>query len=214
MKVKILFLFYLIIFASLTFSLEIQTYDVKIIRIGVVDMDKVLKEHPAVEKAQQDIALYRQNKTAELANIESEIEKLLKEKLTIITEIEQLKTQLENITKSTETVTNVEISSDTTEVEKQIQQLNSSIETKQRNAEQLNRTIEEKKQYLNQKRQELEDEILKMKQKAEVLLYAELYEIIQKIAQQEGLNIIINKSGILYGEPEVDITEKVIKKLK
>lgn len=214
MKRIIFIQMFLLLLVSTIFSLELQTYDVKIIRIGVVDMDKLMNEHPYAKKVQQDIVLYKENKTAEITTLEKEVEELLKQKLAIITEIEQLKTQFD-IIKSTQTEQNVEFSTPTVQTDtQQLQQLASTIETKQKNLDELNRTIEEKNLQIKQKKQEIETEVVKMKQKSEVLLYAELYKIIQQIAQEEGLNVIINKSGILYGEPDVDITEKVIKKLK
>lgn len=203
----------LFVFVSRMFSLELQTNDTKIIRVGVIDMDKIIDEHPFVRKTQQDILIFRENKNAEIATLEKEIESLLKQKLIIATEIEQLKTQLNTIEKSSST-DNVETSTSNIQLNQQIHSLMSTIETKQKNLDELNRIIEEKNALIKQKKQEIETEVEKMKQIAETTTYAELYKLIQQIAKQEGLNIIINKSGILYGEPELDITEKLIKKLK
>lgn len=197
---------------SLLFGIELQTYDAKIIRIGVVDMDRVINEHPSVKNLQQDILLYKENKNVEIAGLEKEIDNLLKQKLTIITEIEQLKAQLNIVKKSSDT--QAENLSPDVQLSSQMQSLTSAIEIKQKNLEELNRAIEEKSYQIKQKKQEIETDVEKMKQRVETTIYAELYKIIQEVAQTEGLNVIINKSGILYGEPDVDITEKVIRKLR
>jgi Skp family chaperone for outer membrane proteins len=221
----ILFTTFLLTLSHPLFNIEIPTKDITVIRIGVVDMNKVLNEYPLTQKLQQDIDNFKQNKMAEIVSIEKEIEELMKQKLVINTEIEQLKTQLAQIgvsaTTSTiissESISSTEfIQSSTTVVaqSEQVEQIKKNIEDKQKNLQQIEQEINTKKQIVKQKQTEIESEIEKMKQKTEAEIYAELYKIIKQIAQQEGLNVVIDKSGILYGEPEIDITDKVLKKIK
>jgi Skp family chaperone for outer membrane proteins len=222
----ILFTTFLLTLSHPLFNIEIPTKDITVIRIGVVDMDKVLNEYPLTQKLQQDIDNFKQNKMAEIVSIEKEIEELMKQKLVINTEIEQLKTQLAQISVSatastifsSESISSTEfIQSSTTVVaqsEQQVEQIKKNIEDKQKNLQQIEQEINTKKQIVKQKQTEIESEIEKMKQKTEAEIYAELYKIIKQIAQQEGLNVVIDKSGILYGEPEIDITDKVLKKIK
>jgi len=222
---SILFTTFLLTLSYPLFNIEIPTKDITVIRIGVVDMNKVLNEYPLTQKLQQDIDNFKQNKMAEIVSIEKEIEELMKQKLVINTEIEQLKTQLAQIgvsaTTSTiissESISSTEfIQSSTTVVaqSEQVEQIKKNIEDKQKNLQQIEQEINTKKQIVKQKQTEIESEIEKMKQKTEAEIYAELYKIIKQIAQQEGLNVVIDKSGILYGEPEIDITDKVLKKIK
>jgi len=221
----ILFTTFLLTLSHPLFNIEIPTKDITVIRIGVVDMNKVLNEYPLTQKLQQDIDNFKQNKMAEIVSIEKEIEELMKQKLVINTEIEQLKTQLAQIGVSATTSTIVSsesisstefIQSSTTVVaqSEQVEQIKKNIENKQKNLQQIEQEINTKKQIVKQKQTEIESEIEKMKQKTEAEIYAELYKIIKQIAQQEGLNVVIDKSGILYGEPEIDITDKVLKKIK
>lgn len=208
--------------------LELSTQDVSVLRVGVVDMNKVLQEYPKTKKVQDEISLFKENKKAELTVLEKEVEDLMKKKLEILTEIEQLKLQMKQLelTFSTPTVVTTEMTESTSSmvvsttvvqnVEKslQLQQIEISIQTKQKNVEEIDKTISEKKESLKQKQKDIETEVEKIKEKAEVEIYSELYNIIQKISQREGLNIVIDKSGILYGQPEIDITEKVLKMIK
>jgi Skp family chaperone for outer membrane proteins len=221
----ILFTTFLLTLSHPLFNIEIPIKDITVIRIGVVDMNKVLNEYPLTQKLQRDIDNFKQNKMAEIVSIEKEIEELMKQKLVINTEIEQLKTQLAQISVSATTSTIVSsesisstefIQSSTTVVaqSEQVEQFKKNIEDKQKNLQQIEQEINTKKQIVKQKQTEIESEIEKMKQKTEVEIYAELYKIIKQIAQQEGLNVVIDKSGILYGEPEIDITDKVLKKIK
>jgi Skp family chaperone for outer membrane proteins len=222
---SILFITFLLTLSYPLFNIEIPTKDITVIRIGVVDMNKVLNEYPLTQKLQQDIDNFKQNKMAEIVSIEKEIEELMKQKLVINTEIEQLKTQLAQISVSATTSTIISsesisstkfIQSSTTVVaqSEQVEQIKKNIEDKQKNLQQIEQEINTKKQIVKQKQTEIESEIEKMKQKTEAEIYAELYKIIKQIAQQEGLNVVIDKSGILYGEPEIDITDKVLKKIK
>jgi len=221
----ILFTTFLLTLSYPLFNIEIPTKDITVIRIGVVDMNKVLNEYPLTQKLQQDIDNFKQNKMAEIVSIEKEIEELMKQKLVINTEIEQLKTQLAQISVSATTSTIISsesisstefIQSSTTVVaqSEQVEQIKKNIEDKQKNLQQIEQEINTKKEIVKQKQTEIESEIEKMKQKTEAEIYAELYKIIKQIAQQEGLNVVIDKSGILYGEPEIDITDKVLKKIK
>ena len=221
----ILFTTFLLTLSHPLFNIEIPTKDITVIRIGVVDMNKVLNEYPLTQKLQQDIDNFKQNKMAEIVSIEKEIEELMKQKLVINTEIEQLKTQLAQISVSATTSTIISsesisstefIQSSTTVVaqSEQVEQIKKNIEDKQKNLQQIEQEINTKRQIVKQKQTEIESEIEKLKQKTEAEIYAELYKIIKQIAQQEGLNVVIDKSGILYGEPEIDITDKVLKKIK
>jgi len=221
----ILFTTFLLTLSYPLFNIEIPTKDITVIRIGVVDMNKVLNEYPLTQKLQQDIDNFKQNKMAEIVSIEKEIEELMKQKLVINTEIEQLKTQLAQISVSatTSTIISSESISSTEFIQssntvvaqsEQVEQIKKNIEDKQKNLQQIEQEINTKKQIVKQKQTEIESEIEKMKQKTEAEIYAELYKIIKQITQQEGLNVVIDKSGILYGEPEIDITDKVLKKIK
>ena len=217
---------FLFVLSQSLFSIEIPTKDIAVIRIGIIDMDKILNEYPLTQKLQQDIDALKQNKMSEIASVEKEIEDLLKQKIAINTEIEQLNTQLSqiSISSSSITISTSEIISSTTDViqssptftfqTEQVEQIKKSIESKQKNLQQIEQEIVSKRQIVKQKQTDLESEIQKIKQKTESEIYAELYKIIKQVAQQEELNVVIDKSGILYGEAQIDITEKVLKKIK
>ncbi len=230
------FLFILLVVGisrSFIFCLEIPVQDFTVIRVGVVDMNQVISEYPNAQKLRQEIELFRQNKLSEVTNLEKEIDDLIKQKISLTTELEQLKTQLNQL--SSTLITSV--SSDTNKVEissynvvissiqisthsvqnnqnLQIEQINSAIQTKENNLKRIEETLVSKKQQLENKKREIDTEVQKMKDKAETNIYADLYKIIQQVAKQHGLNIVIDKSGIIYGEANIDITQEVIKKFK
>ena len=41
-----------------------------------------------------------------------------------------------------------------------------------------------------------------------------IYEAIEKVGQEEGISMILDKREILYGKEVLDITDKVLERLK
>ncbi len=200
-------------------SIELTTQDIYVFKVGIVDMDLIFSEHSKSKEFQKEIKLFEENKKLELVSYEKAIEDLIKKKIEVFNEIEQLKQQLlkyEKISVSTDIVSVVVNSSSVNIQEKQqeVEQIKNDIDIKQKNIEEIEKSINEKKEILKQKEKEIQSEIEKMKQKYEIELFVNLYDIIKKIATEEGLNIVIDKSGILYGEPQIDITEKVLKMIR
>jgi len=56
-------------------------------------------------------------------------------------------------------------------------------------------------------------EIAEFRQRRECEILSELYDAVKAVAARERLNVVIEKSGILYGVPEVDITDQVIRRI-
>ncbi|MEN3013906.1 MAG: OmpH family outer membrane protein [Endomicrobiia bacterium] len=225
MKIKKILLFICLFFGfNKSWEIELQTNDASVLRVGVVDINKVISEFPKAQKAQQEIELFKQNKLSELTPTEKELEELLRQKLNLNTEIDQLKHQLKQIEQELQISTSAlqplqfsTFSSISDEKLTKIQQIKEEITKKQKNLDQIDLSINEKKEKIKNEKEKIEKDVEEKKYKYEVEIYTELYKIIQKISQQEKLNLVIEKSGILYGEPQIDITQKVldyIKKLK
>jgi outer membrane protein len=76
----------------------------------------------------------------------------------------------------------------------------------------------DKEQELRQKELEFQNlsesfrqEVLMEGKKLQMLMFKELAEIVQKIGQQEGYTMIIDKDATLYVSDSIDITDKVLK---
>ncbi len=213
---KIFYLFLIFIFYNFLYSVELATQDVSVLRVGVVDMNRILEDYSKSQKLQKELQLFKENKKAEIAELEKEVENLLKKKLEITVEIEQLKQQVKQleVSVSSSEVMQSSASVQTSDITSQLQQIKSTIEAKQKNRDEIEKTISDKKEQLKQKQKDIDLEVEKMKEKFEMEIYAELYNVIKKVAEEEGLNIVIDKSGILYGESKIDITDKVLKLIK
>lgn len=211
------------------YSIELTSTDVSVIRIGIVDMDRILENYSIAQKAQENIISFKEAKMSTLAEIEKEIDDLMKKRISLNTEIEQLQVQIDKIvisqqksleltSQSTESYIQKDVEQDSEitkqNIEESIKQLKNDIEVKQKNFDEVSKTIDEKKEMLKIKKQEIEYEILKYKEKLEAEIFAQLYSIIEKVANKEKLNLVIDKTAILFGVSEIDITDKVLKMLK
>ena len=43
---------------------------------------------------------------------------------------------------------------------------------------------------------------------------ARLYRAVSEVARREGVSVVIEKAAILFGQPAVDLTDKVLRYLK
>lgn len=228
---NIVFFVFLIIFSyTYTFSLELTSKDISVIRVGIIDMDRVLASYDLAKKWEENFQSFKTAKQLSLLEVERELDDLVRKKISLKTEIEQLQIQLEQLQKTylqkndlynEKKTLSIEIDSGTvsTEVqdgkyEENINQLKNTILLKQKDFEEITKSVEEKKEQIKNKKYLIEEEILQYKEKIEAEIYSHLYNIIEKVAKQEKLNIVIEKSGILYGVSDIDITDKVLKLLK
>lgn len=213
---KLLFIT-LLLLSNFIWGIEIQTQDTFVIRVGVVDMNKAIAELPLSKKAQEEIELFKQNKLSEIASLEKDLENILKDELNLTMEISQIQHQISKLESEIEVIsstTNIFQSTSTADIindkKNKILELKEEINKKQRNLENIRQSADEKKDKIKIEKEKIEKEIEQKKRKYEIEIYAELYRLIQEIAKKENLNLIIEKSGILYGIPQIDITQKLL----
>jgi Skp family chaperone for outer membrane proteins len=61
---------------------------------------------------------------------------------------------------------------------------------------------------------ESEKELAKFEESKTMKVMSEFYGLINDMAKEENISIVIEKSGILYGNPGVDLTEKLKERLR
>jgi Skp family chaperone for outer membrane proteins len=59
-----------------------------------------------------------------------------------------------------------------------------------------------------------EKNLLDLESRRSEILLGKIYRSVQEIARREGVSVVVDKTGILYGHNAVDLTEKVLKHLK
>ncbi|WP_457638817.1 OmpH family outer membrane protein [Persephonella sp.] len=89
------------------------------------------------------------------------------------------------------------------ELESYAKQLKEEIEKKQQSGEspsQVQAFAEEKQKELVKKRQEIAEKFMKTLQKA-----------IREFAKEKGYKLVLDKNSLLYGKPELDVTQEFLK---
>lgn len=90
--------------------------------------------------------------------------------------------------------------------------------------EQVNRLeskVAEKKKELAAKDEEfqkhqaqVEKNLLELEDKRTEMLLGKIYVVVQEVARESGVSVVVDKSQILYGQRTVDLTDRVVKKLE
>lgn len=86
---------------------------------------------------------------------------------------------------------------------------------------QLNKKISKEKQEiaqdqaaLKQDESSIEKNLLNLENRETQGLLGKIYKVIREVATESGVSVVVDKSQILYGHNAVDLTDKVLKRLK
>jgi Skp family chaperone for outer membrane proteins len=222
-----------------TLPLEVLRNEVS---VGVVDIKKVFdavakEERDTLMRQKEEIANNLSNIEKEIENIKNEIngiDKTLKDTEGEILELTRKKEDI-NIKLSSINVTSVEPSSEVssstsaaaaesallrTELEAEMKKIESAIAQKQQEKKELMSKKEEKEQLVRQRQQEMqtkkkeeEDKLLQKEKEITERIYERIYSKIVELAKQENIDIIMDKSLLLYNERVKDLTNTLINML-
>ena len=85
----------------------------------------------------------------------------------------------------------------------------------------LDEKVAQKTRELQRKQTQARDEqaaaeknLLDLESRRSEILLGKIYKAVQEVAHREGVSVVVDKTGILYGHNAVDLTEKVLKYLK
>lgn len=187
--------------------------------IGYVDMNKVFESYSKVEVAKKEYEEKRLEKDAELKKTEKEIKDIETEIVKLKLEIADLKQRISALNqqlpqeRNVDTASVVEIQPATPTPSDRV-----SIETELSAKE---TELKGRTELLTKKRAEYEasmketEKFLKEFEESKTLsIMAELYVIIGKLAKEENIGMIVERASILYGQPDTDLTNKVIDRLR
>ncbi len=59
-----------------------------------------------------------------------------------------------------------------------------------------------------------EKNLLDLESRRSEILLGKIYRAVQEVAQREGISVVVDKSGIIYGHSAMDLTDKVLKYLR
>ena len=59
-----------------------------------------------------------------------------------------------------------------------------------------------------------EADLLDLEKKRVQILLGKLYDIVQEVAKEEGVSVVVDKKAILFGQKAVDLTDKLLERVK
>ena len=191
-------------------------------RIGYVDIKRVFDEFPKKQKTKQKLEEKINLKKEEIKRQKEEIEKQ-KEEIKKLKENAMEKESTEfKIEKNTITLQGVQIEKNEKDGKlkrDKIQEKTSEFKVEQDTA--TVKTIYEQQMHILQKEKALKEFIKKAgkeinsldREYTEVILGI-IYEAVKKVGREQGISMIFDKREVLYGKEVLDITDKVLERLK
>ena len=74
--------------------------------------------------------------------------------------------------------------------------------------------IEDKDRAFKEYEAKSEADLLELEKRRVQLLLGKLYDIVQDVAREEGVSVVVDKKAILFGQKAVDLTDKLIERVK
>lgn len=170
-------------------------------RIGYVDMDRIFQVFPETKNAKEDYAERRTKLKEALRQREEEFENLRAR----IGVLESTVKDLES-----ETTRRAQEGGDQAELPAEVAQ---GMEAPQSVAE-LRAELEQKEVELEEARARAENELRTFERQQSRIILGQIYEALKQLAEEEQINLVVDKSSILYGSAEVDLTEELQRRVR
>lgn len=158
-------------------------------KVAFVDMDIVFQEYPETKKARVKYFKEVVSRRKELDELE--------------TETTQIKEQL-NVLKAT--LAELEAISSTDTV---VPEIDASSALKEKEDELIF-----KQQELEASRKTAEQELAAFEESSTFRIYGDLYTFLKQLAEEEGISLVVDKSYVLFGQADIDLTDKLQKRLQ
>lgn len=197
-------------------------------RIGVVDIEMIFREFPETKRGQKELENELKGAQEQIEVKKKEIEELQKE----VDEMHAVEDKTGNLpgmklSRDATGQAGVEVSTSTgaaldVEARESGQEfLKDKKDTKKKEDQKgFEKLYKSKKELLQKKKDELgkfikesEANLLAMEERRSREILGKLYRVLEKIAREESLDIILDKNYVLYGQPAIDVTEKLKKRL-
>jgi Skp family chaperone for outer membrane proteins len=238
---KILILLFFLVCVPFAGSVEIQldkarsTEEKPEMNVGYVDVNALFEEHPMTVRLKEDF-LKEADKRKQIEKAERlKLDALENVFVSSTTEVKQLRQDIENIKKNQNqpqflpqspslqvSATNqtrllspaVSTSSITVSPEAQIKAKEELIGVKEKAIAALKNDIEKKKLEMSGIKKKHRVELEKLEANQSEMVIADLDQVIEEVAKEENLTVILDKSNILYGKTVKNVTDKVRQRLR
>ncbi|MCD6413033.1 MAG: OmpH family outer membrane protein [Elusimicrobia bacterium] len=184
-------------------------------KIAFVDMDRVYAKFQMRKLAEREIDIRKKKYREKIDGIDRKIRQLEmkqaflktavdsadigKGTATAVTVIESTVTG-KSVVISTQTETEVKTSTPTADL----------VSTK----EVIEKQIDELKVEKNKIEADAKKNLKSIKTEYSKQVMARIYDAIERVARRRGFDVVVNRSEVLYGIPETDLTDEVLEELK
>ena len=76
------------------------------------------------------------------------------------------------------------------------------------------RVLQDKEAEFKTYQAQVEKNLIELEDKRTEILLGKIYHAVQEVAREEGVSVVVDRSQILFGQQAMDLTDKVLKKLK
>ena len=206
--------------------------------VGFVDMDELFAGHSGVIEAKNEYDKIKADRQKELEEMDSDVGQIrnkVKEHEKKLNEIElELRNQK---ARSGIVVSDILVEVDSTTVYKihevweststlfdstvkrvttlnLIKDMENKVAIEHDILEEKQKELEEAVRAYGKREEEIERELAEFENRKTMKIMAECYRLIEELAREENISIVVEKNSILYGQPFIDMTERIKERLR
>ncbi len=178
-------------------------------KIGYVDMEKIFQLYPKTQDAKVDYSKQLKAKREELAKAESELN-AVQSKLTVLEST--LKGSTTPLGKSDVADGTTPPPSSTDEkIDPELENLEAQEPA---SLMALRKELEDKKLDFQEKKKRAQDDLFAFERRQSQVILGNIYQALRDLADEEQVSIVVDKSSILYGAADIDLTDKLQTKVR
>jgi Skp family chaperone for outer membrane proteins len=209
----------LILIGSLMFAAPVLTHGLDIpldggqgtgrgMSIGYVDMEKIFQLYPKTKTAKEDYAKQLRAKREELSKKEADLN-AVKNRLAV----------LESTLKNGQPDTSAPASAGTDpSVGGEADDLDPSLENLEAKEPQallnLKKELEEKMADFEEQKKRSQEDLFSFERRQSQIILGNIYQALRDLAQEEQISLVVDKSSILFGGADTDLTNKLQEKVR
>lgn len=205
--------------------------------VGFVDMNELFKGYSKVMEAKDEFNKMRESKNKELNETEKKMGTLNSEIRTNEDKIKELRQNLKvlkssiqvpvtdivvadstgsvySVAEVVETPSQPAVASERILILKQIGETENLIASQQDTLDNMKEELSAVQKEYSDRKVQNEKELKEFEGNKTLKIMAELYRIIEDLAKEENISIVVEKTSVLYGQPVIDLTEKVKERLR
>jgi Skp family chaperone for outer membrane proteins len=171
--------------------------------IGYVDMDKIFQIFPQTQAAKEDYMKQLQKKKDQLAAKESEL-----------ADIQNRVSVLESTLKQNPSAPPVATSSGTVSSTSTAPSTADALAGASQNLVKMKKDLDDRKAELEDLRKQAQSDLSTYQTQQSQIILGKIYEALREVALEQQVNVVVDKSSILYGDATIDLTDKLQQRVR